>query len=48
VIVSASRAIKREDRWLSLTGTPPDAAARGTRLLTGAGSRDTGPPEELK
>jgi hypothetical protein len=41
VILTVSRAIKREDRKYTLTGAPPGAAARGARLLTGAGSRDT-------
>jgi hypothetical protein len=44
VLVVVCAAIKREDRKLSLTGPAPGAAARGTRLLTGVGSRDTDPP----
>jgi hypothetical protein len=40
-----SMAIKREDRKRSsLTGSAPDPAARGTRVLTGLNSRN-GPPE---
>jgi hypothetical protein len=42
VLVIVCLAIKREDRKSSLKGAAPDAAARGTRLLTGVGSRDTG------
>lgn len=45
VLVIVSAAIKREDRRGSLTGTAPNAAARGARVLTGVGSRDAGPPE---
>jgi len=45
VLVIVCRAIKREDRGFSLTQSAPDAAARGTRVLTGAGNRDCGPPE---
>lgn len=41
VIVSVS--IKREERRFTLTHQPPDAAARGTRLLTGVGRRDPSP-----
>jgi len=40
VIAAVSQAIKREDRRRSLTHRPPDAGARGTRMLTGVGSRD--------
>ena len=43
VVVAVSRAIKREDRRLTLTGSAPDAAARGARVLTGAASRDADP-----
>jgi len=39
VIVTVSRSIRREDRRLSLNGRPPGPAARGSRLLTGVGSR---------
>jgi hypothetical protein len=42
VLVIVCMAIKREDRRHSLTGTAPDAAARGTRLLTGVSSRGAG------
>ena len=45
VLVIVSAAIKREDRGGSLTGTAPNAAARGARVLTGVGNRDAGPPE---
>lgn len=53
VIIIVSRAIKREDRRFTLTGRAPDPAARGARLLTGAGSRTTvpgpgAPPERAK
>jgi hypothetical protein len=44
VLAVVCAAIKREDRKLSLTGAAPDAAARGTRVLTGVGSRDVDPP----
>jgi hypothetical protein len=45
-LVIVCRAIKREDRRRhSLIQSAPDAAARGTRVLTGVGSRDCGPPE---
>jgi hypothetical protein len=44
-LVIVCRAIKREDRGASITQPAPDAAARGTRVLTGVGSRDCGPPE---
>ena len=47
ILVVVSRAIKKEDRSGSLTGVAPDAAARGARVLTGVGSRDTSPPEGL-
>jgi hypothetical protein len=40
ILVIVSAAIKREDRRLSLTSAAPDAAARGARVLTGAGIRD--------
>jgi hypothetical protein len=41
VLVIVCRAIKREDRRHSLKGAAPGAAARGTRLLMNAGTRDT-------
>ncbi len=45
-LVIMSMAIKREDRRRSsLTGSALDPLARGTRVLTGLGSRDSGPPE---
>jgi hypothetical protein len=44
-LVIVCRAIKREDRRYSLTQSAPDVVARGTRVLTGVGSRDCGPPE---
>jgi hypothetical protein len=44
-LVIVCRAIRREDKRFSLTQSPPDVAARGTRVLTGVGSRDCGPPE---
>lgn len=40
ILVIVCKAIKREDRRLSLKSVAPDAAARGTRLVTGVGSRD--------
>jgi hypothetical protein len=46
LLVVVSMAIKREDRKLTLTQQAPDAAARGTRVLTGVGSRDISPPPE--
>jgi hypothetical protein len=39
-LVLVSRSIKNEDRRHSIRTTAPDAAARGTRLVTGVGSRD--------
>jgi hypothetical protein len=45
LLVVVSMAIKREDRRLTVTQQAPDAAARGTRLLTGLGSRDISPPK---
>lgn len=42
-LVIVCRAIKREDRGSSLTRSAPDAVARGTRVLTGLGSRDCRP-----
>lgn len=39
VIITVSRSIRREDRRFSLNGRPPGPAARGSRLLTGVGSR---------
>jgi hypothetical protein len=44
VLAVVCAAIKREDRKFSLKGAAPDAAARGTRVLTGVGSRGAGPP----
>jgi hypothetical protein len=43
-LVIVSRSIKREDRRHSIKMTAPDAAARGTRIVTGVGSRDV--PEQ--
>ncbi len=45
ILVVVSAAIKREDRRLSLTRAAPDAAARGARLLTGAGNRNIQTPD---
>lgn len=39
-LVIVSRSIKREDRRHSIKAAAPDAAARGTRIVTGVGSRD--------
>jgi hypothetical protein len=44
-LVILSMAIKREDRGSSLKRSAPDTVTRGTRVLTGLGSRDCGPPE---
>ncbi|MGD0065584.1 MAG: hypothetical protein ABSB76_19335 [Streptosporangiaceae bacterium] len=38
-------AIRREDRRYTLTGTAPDAAARGARRLAGVGFRDIISPD---
>jgi hypothetical protein len=52
VVVIVSVAIRREDKRCTLTHRSalsrraPDAAARGARLLTGVGSRNTSPPEQ--
>ena len=43
VLVMLATAIRREDRRYTLTGPPPDAAARGARRLTGVGLRDITP-----
>lgn len=39
-LVIVSRSIKREDKRHSIRTAAPDAAARGTRFVTGVGSRD--------
>jgi hypothetical protein len=39
-LVIVSRTIKREDKKHSLREVPSDAVARGTRIVTGVGSRD--------
>jgi hypothetical protein len=39
VIIMVAVASHREDRRLSLTKEAPDAATRGARMVTGAGSR---------
>lgn len=44
VMVMISMAVRREDKRDTLTGPPPDAAARGVRRLTGLGLRDIIPP----
>jgi hypothetical protein len=41
VLVIVCAAIKREDRKLSLRKAAPGAVERGTRVLTGVGSRDS-------
>jgi len=46
IIVMISIAIRREDRWYTLTGAPPDVAARGVRRLTRLGLRDIIIPPE--
>jgi hypothetical protein len=44
VIATIAMAVRREDRRYTLTGQPPDVAARGVRRLTGVGLRDINPP----
>jgi hypothetical protein len=44
-LVILSMAIKREDRRSSVKRSAPDPITRGTRVLTGLHSRDSGPPE---
>ncbi len=39
ILVIICKAIKREDRQLSLRDAAPGAVERGTRVLTGVGSR---------
>jgi hypothetical protein len=39
VIIMVAVASRREDKRLSLTREAPDAATRGARMVTGAGSR---------
>jgi hypothetical protein len=46
IIVMISIAVRREDRWYTLTGSPPDVAARGVRRLTRLGLRDIIIPPE--
>ncbi len=46
VVVMLATAIRREDRRYTLTGPPPDAAAREVRRLTGVGLRDITPRDE--
>jgi hypothetical protein len=45
VIVMIAAAIRREDKWNSLTREPPDAAARGVQRPEGVGLRDIMPPD---
>jgi hypothetical protein len=40
VMALIARAIRREDRGLTLTGQAPDRLSRGVRRLTGVGLRD--------
>jgi hypothetical protein len=46
IIVMISIAVRREDRWYTLTGSPPDVAARGVRRFTRLGLRDIIIPPE--
>jgi hypothetical protein len=46
IIVMITIAVRREDRWYTLTGSPPDVGARGVRKLTGLGLRDIIIPPE--
>ena len=46
ITVMISIAVRREDRWYTLTGSPPDVVARGVRRLTGLGLRDIIIPPE--
>ena len=39
IIIMVALASRREDRRLSLTNEAPDAATKGVRMVTGAGSR---------
>jgi hypothetical protein len=45
IVVMIAMAVRREDRRYTLTGQPPDVAARGARRLAGVGLRDIIPPE---
>lgn len=45
IMMMVSMAVRREDRRYTLTGPPPDVAARGVRRLTRLGLRDIIPPE---
>lgn len=46
IVAMIATAVRREDRRSTLTGTPPDAAARGVRRLAGVGLRDIIPPDD--
>ncbi len=46
VLAVIAVAVRREDRRRTLTGQPPDAAARGVRRLAGLGLRDVAPPDD--
>jgi hypothetical protein len=46
IFAMIAMAVRREDRRYTLTGQPPDVAARGVRRLTAVGLRDIIPPDE--
>lgn len=43
VVLMVATAIRREDKWWTLTGEAPYVAARGVRRLNGVGLRDITP-----
>ena len=45
IIAMIAMAVRREDRHYTLTGQPPDVAARGVRRLARVGLRDIMPPD---
>ena len=46
IVAMIAMAVRREDRRYTLTGQPPDVAARGVRRLTAVGLRDIISPDE--
>jgi hypothetical protein len=46
IFAMIAMAVHREDRRYTLTGQPPNVAARGVRRLTAVGLRDIIPPDE--
>ena len=46
IIIMIAAAIRREDRWYTLTSEPPDVAARGVRRLIRVGLRDIIVPDD--